>query len=113
VARRGRKRAVEPLHLPLALIPSSTFDVMSLSVFFVSYGLDWVATAPPTVTLTNKVFGSKSAPVTVAWIFAGHQVGGGIAAVGAGFVRSGLVCLLASLLVPRIARPQPSIAAGE
>jgi predicted MFS family arabinose efflux permease len=111
--------------LSLALIPFSQFDVVSLSIFSVFYGLDWVATGPPTVALTNQVFGRREAPVIVAWIFAGHQVGGGIAALGAGFVRSatgdyllaflisGLVCLLASMLVLRIGRPQPVIAAAD
>ena len=111
--------------LSLALIPFSSFDVVSLSVFSVFYGLDWVATGPPTVALTNQVFGRQDAPIIVAWIFAGHQVGGGIAALGAGFVRSatgnyllaflisGLACLLASLLVLRIARREPAIAAAE
>jgi len=111
--------------LSLALIPFSQFDVVSLSIFSVFYGLDWVATGPPTVALTNQVFGRREAPVIVAWIFAGHQVGGGIAALGAGFVRSatgdyllaflisGLACLLASMLVLRIGRPQPVIAAAD
>jgi len=111
--------------LSLALIPFSQFDVVSLSIFSVFYGLDWVATGPPTVALTNQVFGRKDAPVIVAWIFAGHQVGGGIAALGAGFVRSatgdyllaflvsGLACLLASMLVLRIARPHPAVAAAD
>ena len=111
--------------LSLALIPFTQFDVVSLSIFSVFYGLDWVATGPPTVALTNQVFGRKDAPVIVAWIFAGHQVGGGIAALGAGFVRSatgdyllaflisGLACLMASMLVLRIARPQPAVAAAD
>jgi sugar phosphate permease len=97
----------------------------SLHVFSLIDGLDWVATGPPTVALTNQVFGRNDAPVIVAWIFAGHQVGGDIAALGAGFVRSatvdyplallisGLACLLASLLVLRIARPRPSVVAAD
>jgi sugar phosphate permease len=75
--------------------------------------------------LANEVFGRRDAPVVVAWIFAGHQVGGGVAAFGAGMVRSvtgdyllaflisGLACLLASLLVLRIARPEPAVASAE
>ena len=80
------------------------------------YGLDWVATGPATFALTNQVFGRRDAPVIVSWIFAGHQVGGGFAAFGAGAVRSvtgnyllafltsGLACLVASLLVLRVTR---------
>jgi len=111
--------------LSLAIIPFTEFDVVSLSIFSVFYGLDWVATGPATVALTNEVFGRRDAPVIVAWIFAGHQVGGGLAAFGAGVVRdvtgnyllafliSGLACLLASLLVLRIARPDPVVVPAE
>jgi MFS family permease len=111
--------------LSLAIIPFTQFDVVSLSIFSVFYGLDWVATGPATVALTNEVFGRRDAPVIVAWIFAGHQVGGGLAAFGAGMVRSvtgdylpaflisGLACLLASLLVLRIARAGPTVAPAE
>jgi MFS family permease len=111
--------------LSLAIVPFTQFDVVSLSIFSVFYGLDWVATGPATVALTNEVFGRRDAPVIVAWIFAGHQVGGGLAAFGAGMVRSltgdyllaflisGLACLLASLLVLRIARPGPAVAPAE
>jgi MFS family permease len=102
--------------LSLMILPFTHFDVVSLSIFALFYGLDWVATVPPTVMLTNHVFGRHAAPVIVAWIVAGHQIGAALAALGAGslrlatgsyfdaFVASGLVCLLASLLVLRIAR---------
>ncbi len=111
--------------LSLAIVPFTQFDVVSLSIFSVFYGLDWVATGPATVALTNEVFGRRNAPVIVAWIFAGHQVGGGLAAFGAGMVRSvtgdyllaflisGLACLLASLLVLRIAHPGPVVVPAE
>jgi MFS family permease len=100
--------------LSLVLIPFSPFDGASLSVFAVFYGLDWVATAPATFSLTNEVFGRRDAPVIISWIFLAHQVGGSIAAFGAGMVRSvsgsyllaflasGLACLAASMLVLRI-----------
>jgi sugar phosphate permease len=90
--------------------------VVSLGIFAVFYGLDWVATVPPTVMLTNQVFGKKDAPVIVSWIVAGHQIGGALAALGAGetrylagsylpaFLASGAACLMAALLVLRIAR---------
>jgi predicted MFS family arabinose efflux permease len=107
--------------LSLVVLPFTNFNVISLSIFAVFYGLDWVATVPPTVTLTNEVFGKKDAPVIVSWIVAGHQLGGAAAALGAGEVRSitgsyliaflasGLACLMASLLVLRIAR-RPTLA---
>jgi MFS family permease len=103
--------------LSLIVIPFTQFDFVSLSIFSVFYGLDWVATGPATFALANEVFGRRDTPVIVAWIFAGHQVGGALAAFGAGAVRSltgdyflafltsGLACLLASLLVLRVTRP--------
>jgi len=102
--------------LSLVVLPFTPFDALSLSVFAVFYGLDWVATVPPTVMLTNEVFGRKDAPVIASWIFCGHQAGAALAALGAGavrsatgsyfaaFIASGAACLIASLLVLRIAR---------
>jgi len=102
--------------LALLALPFTNFDAVSLGIFAIFYGLDWVATVPPTIMLTNQVFGRREAPVIVSWIFCAHQIGGSLAAVGAGAVRtatgsymvaflaSGLACLLASLLVLRIAR---------
>jgi MFS family permease len=111
--------------LSLLVVPFTSFDPISLSIFAVFYGLDWVATGPATFALTNEVFGRRDTPVIVSWIFAAHQVGGALAAVGAGavrsmegsyllaFVASGLACLLASLLVLRITRPAPVLAPAE
>lgn len=102
--------------LSLMVLPFTQFDVVSLAIFSIFYGLDWVATIPPTVTLTNEVFGKKDAPVMISWIVAGHQIGGALAALGAGetrfltgsylpaFLASGVACLMAALLVLRIAR---------
>jgi predicted MFS family arabinose efflux permease len=111
--------------LSLVLVPFTSFDPLSLSVFAVFYGLDWVATGPATFALTNQIFGRRDTPVLVSWIFAAHQVGGALAAYGAGavrsaegsyliaFVASGLACLMASMLVLRITRPAPALAAAE
>jgi predicted MFS family arabinose efflux permease len=111
--------------LSLMLVPFTAFDPISLSVFAVFYGLDWVATGPATFALTNEIFGRRDTPVIVSWIFAAHQVGGALAAFGAGavrsaegsyllaFVASGLACLLASLLVLRVSRPAAALAAAE
>jgi sugar phosphate permease len=110
--------------LSLVVLQFTQFDVFSLSIFSIFYGLDWVATAPATFTLTNQLFGRRDAPVVISWIFAGHQVGGALAALGAGAVRSftgdyllafaasGLACLLAALLVLRVTRPQPGVVAA-
>ena len=110
--------------LSLVVLPFTNFDLVSLSIFAVFYGLDWVATIPPTVALTNAVFGGRDAPVIVSWIVSGHQIGGAVAALGAGmmrdatgsylsaFIASGAACLIASLLVLRIAR-RPALALAE
>ena len=66
--------------LSLVALPFTQFDPVSLSIFSVFYGLNWVATGPPTVALANEVFGRRDAPVVIASIFAGHQVGGALAA---------------------------------
>jgi predicted MFS family arabinose efflux permease len=107
--------------LSLVILPFTQFDVVSLSIFAVFYGLDWVATGPATFALTNQLFGRRDTPIIISWIFAGHQVGGALAAFGAGAVRSltgdyllafltsGLACLLASLLVLRVTHPQPAV----
>ena len=111
--------------LSLVVLPFTQFDVVSLTIFAAFYGLDWVATVPPTVTLTNQVFGKTDAPVIVSWIVAGHQIGGALAAFGAGetrfltgsyvpaFLASGLACLLAAVMVLRIARTKTVVAAAE
>src|SRR5262249_4007178 len=110
--------------LSLMILPFSDFDVVSLSLFAAFYGLDWVATVPPTVALTTEVFGKRDAPVIVSWIFCGHQIGGAVAALGGGLLRngtgsylsayiaSGAVCLIASLLALRVAR-RPMLAVAE
>ena len=61
--------------LSLLALPFSGFDVISLSIFAVFYGLDWVATVPPTVALTTQVFGKRDAPVMVSWIVVRASIG--------------------------------------
>jgi MFS family permease len=61
----------------------------SMLAFIVFYGLDWVATIPPTMALCRDVFGA-AAPVVFGWVFASHQVGAAIMALGAGIVRDQL-----------------------
>ena len=55
-------------------------------IFVVIYGLDWVATVPPTVALCREIFG-KDGPIVFGWVFASHQVGAAIAAFSAGLIR--------------------------
>ena len=59
-----------------------------LILFVVFYGLDWVATVPPTVALTAEIFGRERVGVVFGWIFAAHMFGAAVAAWGAGAVRT-------------------------
>lgn len=58
-----------------------------LMFFVVFYGLDWIATVPPTIALTRKYFGLAKTGVIYGWIFASHMVGAAIAAAFAGLIR--------------------------
>ena len=51
------------------------------------YGLDWIATVPPTLRLSNEAFGDRSGPIVFGWVLAGHQAGGATAAFFAGSMR--------------------------
>ncbi|GAA1929269.1 MFS transporter [Nocardioides marmoribigeumensis] len=77
-------RGVGLLTLPALLAPHTH---PSMWVFIIVYGLDWVATVPPTVAICRDKFGAGVGPIVFAWTFASHQVGAAIAAVGAGYVR--------------------------
>lgn len=74
--------------LSLLWLPQSTFTFYGLSLFAVFYGLDWVATVPPTVRLAGQYFGAEKAPLMFGWIFAGHQIGSAVAAWGGGLSRT-------------------------
>jgi predicted MFS family arabinose efflux permease len=110
--------------LSLLYLPFSDFSFFGLSVFAVFYGLDWIATVPPTVRLTNAAFGDRDGPIVFGWIVAGHQVGAASAAFFAGvmramegryleaFVISGMTGLIAAVLA-LLARPaRPALAAA-
>ena len=74
--------------LSLIYLPFSDFSLPSLTLFAVFYGLDWIATVPPTLRLTNESFGDRNAPIIFGWISAGHQLGAATAAFGAGTLRA-------------------------
>jgi sugar phosphate permease len=105
--------------LSLVFLPFSDFTFYGLSLFAMFYGLDWIATVPPTVRLTAQRFGAERANLVFGWIFAGHQLGAGTAAFGAGLSRTvlasylpaffvaGALCLIAALLAISISRPKP------
>ena len=71
----------------LVALPFLRFDATHLTVFAVFYGLDWIATVPPTVRLASQYFGDTEGPIAFGWIQTGHQLGAAIAAFGAGVVR--------------------------
>jgi MFS family permease len=76
-------RGIGLLVLPLLL--SATVQP-SMIVFVVIYGLDWVATVPPTAAICRKTFGADGS-VVFGWVFAAHQLGAAAAALGAGAIR--------------------------
>lgn len=91
-----------------------------LWVFIVFYGLDWVATVPPTVALCRQHFGLARSGVVFGWVFAAHMVGAGVGASVAGWLRDGqgtyrsawlvaaVLCGLAAVLAMSIPRATPS-----
>ena len=105
-------RGLSLFFLPFALGGPQT----GLWVFAVWYGLDWIATVPPTLRLATDAFGPERAPIVFGWIGTGHQIGAALAAFAAGWVRtnagdyrlafwgSGALCLLAAALALRIGR---------
>lgn len=76
--------------LSLLYLPFSDFTFYGLSIFAVFYGLDWIATVPPTLRLTSESFGDRAAPIVFGWIAAGHQLGAAAAAFAGGVLRSEL-----------------------
>src|SRR5450631_79358 len=109
--------------LSLLFLPFTDFSFYGLSLFAMFYGLDWIATVPPTVRLTAQRFGPERANLVFGWIFAGHQLGAATAAFGAGlsrtvlatylpaFFAAGALCIVAALIVLAISRaPKPAVA---
>jgi MFS family permease len=101
----------------LVLAPALADGGIGLLGFVVVYGLDWVATVPPTVALCNQVFGERG-PVVFGWVFASHQIGAAIAASAAGYARTVLgdylvaflaaaaLCAVAALITQLVPAPE-------
>jgi sugar phosphate permease len=89
--------------LSLLWLPHSDFSLHGLSLFAMFYGLDWVATVPPTVKLASAAFGRERGPIIFGWVFAGHQLGGAVAAYGAGLSRTLLLTYTPALYAAGIA----------
>ena len=115
-------RGIALLFLPAAY----DAGVPALAAFVVFYGLDWVATVPPTVRLVADRFGKERVGPVFGWVFAAHQFGGSLAALAAGalrnwqgdylfaFVAAGALCLLAAGLVIGFSRPgKLSVVSGQ
>lgn len=113
-------RGLSLLFLPSALLGPT----LGLGIFVVFYGLDWIATVPPTVRLTGEVFGRERASIVFGWVVACHQVGAAFAAFAAGKVRdvlgsytwaffgAGALCVIAAFIVLPIARKRSGAAAA-
>jgi len=109
--------------LSLLMLPFTDFSFYGLSLFAMFYGLDWIATVPPTVRLTAQRFGAERANLVFGWVFAGHQIGAAFAAFGAGLSRTvlatylpafffaGALCVIAALIVLTISRAPKPVAA--
>jgi predicted MFS family arabinose efflux permease len=110
-------RGTSLLFLPLLFAPTTMPPMWAFIVF---YGLDWVATVPPTVALCRERYGERG-PIVFGWVFAAHQIGSAIAAVGAGVLRdttgsydaawwsAGALCALAAGLSLAIRRARTPV----
>jgi len=109
--------------LSLIALPYTDFSFFGLSIFAVFYGLDWIATVPPTVRLAAQEFGRDKGPLVFGWAFAAHQLGASVAASAGAMVRdgsgsyfpaftaAGVACLLAAASALWVkARPAHAIA---
>ena len=85
--------------LSLIYLPYANFNFFGLSLFAVFYGLDWIATVPPTLAIANRAFGLKRAPILFGWISASHQVGAASAAFFAGVSRTATGSYLESFVI--------------
>jgi sugar phosphate permease len=101
----------------LLMLPGLLADSLhpSIIAFVVVYGLDWVATVPPTAALCREVYG-EAGSVVFGWVFAAHQIGAAVASVGAGVIRdatgqytvawvgAACLCLVAAFASTRVGR---------
>ena len=106
--------------ISLMWLPFSDFTIFGLSLFAIFFGLDYIATVPPTVKLTVRAFGRDKGPVVFGWIYAGHQIGAATMAAAAGasrdalasympaFFLGGAVCVAAGLLMLLMRDPRKS-----
>jgi MFS family permease len=108
-------RACALVGLPLILGPGIDPPIIVLMILF---GLDWVATVPPTAILCTRIYGPERGPIVFGWVFASHMIGAAVAAVVSGAIRdtagdyatawylSGALAILAAVAVLFIPRTQ-------
>jgi MFS family permease len=111
-------RGLSLLVLPYALEMNSYPMLIGFALF---YGLDWIATVPPTIRLASDYFGKKRGAIIYGWVFAAHQVGSGVAAFLGGyfyeifnsytfsFLSAGVLSIVATLFVLSIKKMQPTV----
>ncbi|AVS74608.1 MFS transporter [Paracidovorax cattleyae] len=111
--------------LSLFWLPHSEFTFYGLGLFAMFYGLDWIATVPPTIKLSAQHFGPQKVGLVFGWIFAAHQLGAATAAWGAGLTRTllltytpalyaaGLACMVAAVMAMVIGRTRAMAGAGR
>lgn len=103
--------------ISLFFLPMLTdFGLTGLTIFAILYGLDWIATVPPTMTLCAQLFGRRNVGTVYGFVFGAHQVGAALAAFGAGYIHDaigaytwaflsgGVMCLIGGALAMRINR---------
>lgn len=107
--------------LSLIWLPFSDFSVVALTIWAIFFGLDFIATVPPTVRLTTQHFGAAEGPILFGWIFAAHQFGAAVAAYGSGvtrdtvltylpaFLAAGIACLIAASMFALVRSPRPIV----
>jgi len=106
--------------LSLVWLVSSNVSIVAMMAFAVIYGLDFIATVPPTVRLTVATFGRETGPAVFGWVFAAHQLGVGLMAFGAGasrdalgtygpaFLLAGVLCVIAAAAFVLVRGPEPA-----
>jgi predicted MFS family arabinose efflux permease len=109
-------RGLSLVFLPAALVAQGP----GLTAFTIFYGLDWIATVPPTVRLCTEAFGRRDGTILFGWVLVAHQLGGSVAALGAGWTReawgdyrpaflaSGMLCFVAASLAMAVGRRPPA-----
>lgn len=113
-------RGMSLLYLPAAFDPTTH----RLPLFAIFYGLDWIATIPPTVALAIEIFGRERGSIIFGWVLVAHQLGAASAASVAGLIRThegsydhafliaGSICVLTAFAVLPIGRGRPAVAAA-